>query len=87
MYGGYMIYESLSGYDIDSRQTTSDRRSGEPVDFPLMESSGQLILFDRRNQSDRRLNNYIVSAKIACSREHKMTLDILRIQKGWCRPF
>jgi hypothetical protein len=82
-----MIYKSFTGHDIDSRQTNSDRRNEEPVNFPLMESGGQLILFDRRYQSDRRLNNFIFSAKIACSREYKMTVDILRVHKGWCRPF
>jgi urease beta subunit len=50
----------------DSRQTT-DRRSGKSAHFPLKESNGQLVLFDRRYRSDRRLNS--ISAKIACGRQ------------------
>ena len=48
------------------RREPTDRRSGRPARFPLKELSGQLVLFDRRYQSDRRLNN--ISAKIACRR-------------------
>jgi hypothetical protein len=84
---GYMFYKSFSGHGIDSRQATTDRRSAGPVVFPLMESGGQFILFDRRYQSDRRLNNFIFSAKVACSREYTMTVDILRTSKSWLRPF
>jgi urease beta subunit len=50
----------------DSRQIT-DRRSGKPAHFLLKESNGQLVLFDRRYTSDRRLNS--ISAKIACRRQ------------------
>ena len=49
--------------DYDSRQTI-DRRSGKPARFPLKESDGQLVLFDRRYQPDRRSNSF--PAKIAC---------------------
>jgi len=58
---GHMMFLYLIGHD--SRQTT-DRRSGKPAHFPLKESSGQLILFDRRYQPDRRSDS--ISAKIAC---------------------
>jgi hypothetical protein len=50
----------------DNRQIT-DRRSGMPAHLPLKESNGQFVLFDRRYQSDRRLNS--ISTKIACSRQ------------------
>ena len=79
------MYHRFNVGDIDSRQTTSDRRRTPPANAPIMESGGQLLLFDRRRPLNRRLNNFNVSAKIACSREYKMTIDIVRTPKGWTR--
>jgi hypothetical protein len=45
-----------TGYYLNRRKN-NDRRGWEPAQFPLMELNGQLMLFDRRNLADRRLNN------------------------------
>jgi hypothetical protein len=42
------------------RRQNKERRSWEPVGFPLMDSNGQIALIDRRIQPDRRLNNIVL---------------------------
>ena len=61
---GHVMFLYFMGYD--SRQIT-DRRSEKPAHLPLKESNGQLVLFDRRYQSNRRFKS--ISAKIACRRK------------------
>jgi hypothetical protein len=68
MKGGHIMLRSFTGRgsgrptgrSINCRQA-SDRRSWAPAHVPLIESNGQLVLFDRRNRPDRRLSNIILT--------------------------
>ena len=50
---------SPAGYP-NERRHISDRRSWKPAQFPLIDSTGESILADRRQQADRRLSSIIV---------------------------
>jgi hypothetical protein len=45
---------------MEKRNAKERRQLGKPVRFPLTDSSGCIVLFNRSRQPERRMNNYIL---------------------------
>lgn len=45
---------------MEKRNAKERRQLGKPACFPLTDSSGCIVLFNRSRQPERRMNNYIL---------------------------